>query len=81
MIALGFDSQVRGVFRRTAAPGGGAQQWVRGCAIPFFFLASVSAAPAAFAQTLPSGQGVELTEVLVDTVGCLLYTSPSPRDS
>ena len=52
---------------RTAAPEGGArswrQRWVRGCAT----LALV--AGPVWAQDVPSGQSVELNDVLVDAVG------------
>ena len=58
----------RVITARTAAPEGGARtrtrEWVRGCVS-----ALVLAASSAHAQDVPSGQVVELAEVLVDTVG------------
>ncbi len=54
---------VRGSFSRAAAPEGGAQRWVRGCAQVLAVLATPLCA-----QDLPSGQTVTLNEVLIDDV-------------
>lgn len=53
----------RGMFVRTAAPGGGALRGFRGCV-----LACLLATPA-LAYDVPSGQPVDLHEVLIDDVG------------
>jgi len=63
MIPLRNAGSVRGVFTRAAAPEGGAQRWVRGCALIF----AVFSMPV-WAQPVPSGIEVELHEVLVDEV-------------
>ncbi len=68
MISQHKHSLVRGYFRRTATPGGGTQKWVRGCALHITFMLVLLTALPLPAQTLPSGQGVELTEVLLDKV-------------
>ncbi len=59
-----ITGQVRRYIQRAAAPEGGAQRWVRGCA---FALVSIPQCIAA--EPLPSGQSVELYEVLIDEVG------------
>ena len=55
---------VRRFSQRAAAPEGGTQQWVRGCV---FVLAAIPTILPA--QSVPSGQTVELVEVLIDKVG------------
>lgn len=65
MITFRNIVKVRGFYQRAAAPEGGAQKWDRGCALAAL---AVFAFPVE-AQTLPSGQAVELREVLIDTVG------------
>mgnify|MGYP001818292118 CR=1 FL=1 len=52
--------------QRAAAPGGGAQKWVRGCALSFALIASVAGAQTA---DVPSGQPVTLVDAIVDQVG------------
>jgi hypothetical protein len=64
MITFRNIVKVRGFYRRAAAPEGGAQKWDRGCALALALFAFPVEA-----QTLPSGQTVELREVLIDSVG------------
>ena len=58
----------RVITARTAAPEGGARtgtwEWVRGCVAVLAFVVLPASA-----QNVPSGQTVELNEVLVDAVG------------
>lgn len=57
----------RGRAQRAAAPGGGATTWVWGCILVLLPLAEAAADTPLI--PVPSGQPIELSEVLVDTVG------------
>jgi hypothetical protein len=56
--------KVRGHIQRAAAPEGGAQKWVRGCAFSLLCLSTPLSA-----QSVPSGQDVTLYDALLDEVG------------